>query len=62
VDADLGETVGTWFLAPAPDLGSVDVDEVGAAAHGTLFCQVDRASGRGVVDQDGAVAVGKTTY
>jgi len=58
VDADLGEAVGFVF-APAPDLGGVYVDEVGAAAHGAFFGQVAGSSCCREIDQDGAVAVGE---
>ena len=46
------------FLAPAPDLGGIHVDEVGAAAHRPLIGQRADITNRWVVDQDGAVAVG----
>ena len=58
MDADLSETVGV-VLAPAPDLGGIDVDEVGAAAHGAFFRQVAGSSCCGEINQDGAVAVGQ---
>ena len=46
------------FLAPAPDLGSVHVDEVGAAARGPFFGQRADITDGWVVHQDGAVAEG----
>ena len=58
VDADLGETVCV-VLAPAPDLGGVYVDEIGAAAHGAFFRQVAGSSRCWEVNQDGAMAVGQ---
>jgi hypothetical protein len=58
VDADLGQAVGV-VLAPAPDLGGIDVDEVRAATHGAFFCQVAGSSCCGEINQDGAMAVGQ---
>ncbi len=61
MDPDLGQPVG-GVLTPAPDLGGIDVDKVRAAAHCTLFRQVDCASGSREIDQDGAVAVSQAAY
>ena len=62
MDADLQEAVGARLLAPAPDLGGVNVDEVRAAAHGTFFRQIHGVSSGGVVNQDGAMAVSQAAY
>ena len=64
VEADLGEFGGgvCGFLAPAPDLRGVDVDEIGATSQGYFVAEGEDAGVGGEVDEDGAVAVGKTTY
>ncbi len=61
VEADLGEFAAGegGFLAPAPDLVGVDVDEVGAASQLEFVAEGDDAGVGGVVDQDGGVAVGE---
>ncbi len=59
VEADLGEFAAgeRGFLAPAPDLRGVDVDEVGAASQLEFVAEGEDAGVGGVVDQDGGVAV-----
>ena len=49
-------------MAPAPDLGGVDVDEVGATSQCDFVAEGENSRVGGEVDEDGAVAVGKTTY
>jgi len=46
-------------LAPAPDLGGVDVDEVGATSQGDFVAEGEDAWVGGEVAEDGRVAVGE---
>ena len=61
MDADLSQRRARHGarLAPAPDLGGINVDEVRAAALCTFLGQVPGAHGSGIVHQYGAVAVGE---
>ena len=62
MDADLGEGAAghrVISLPPSPNLCCVNMHEIGATAHCTLFSQIAGSGCGGIVDKNCAVAIGK---